>query len=142
MQDRPTRQELLEVIAGFLRADLLPEAQGRVRYHLLVALNLLEILSREELLGEPLLEKERQSLAHLPGEAGRGASGKGEETVQGERLRGWVRQATESLCREIRDGVYDGGASRQALLRHLRAVAEAKLEVANPQFLERVRRED
>jgi hypothetical protein len=47
MQDRPTAQELLEALRGFLERDVLPDATGRTRFHARVAVNVTRILERE-----------------------------------------------------------------------------------------------
>lgn len=45
--DRPTVDEIIEAIAGFLRDDMLAAVDGANRYHVLVAINLLEIAHRQ-----------------------------------------------------------------------------------------------
>jgi Domain of unknown function (DUF6285) len=127
MQDRPTPEELLAAVQAFLRADVLPESGGRVRYHLLVALNLLEIVRRELALEPSHLRRERDGLRAL-GLAGPGAA---DDDAA-------VRHANERLSAAIRTGAYDADPARARLLAHLRAVLEDKLRVANPAFLERV----
>ena len=54
MTDRPTAGELLEAVAEFLAAELLPTFDDpRVRFRTLVAMNGLAIVRRELELGEP-----------------------------------------------------------------------------------------
>ena len=128
MQDRPNLDELLGAIETFLRGDVLPEAAGRPRYHLLVALNLLAI-ARRELAQEPRhLRREWDGL----GELGRVSHDPADYPAA-------LHLANTRLCASIRSGDYDAGAQRSVLLAHLRRVGADKLRVANPAFLARVR---
>lgn len=130
MQDRPSQDELLAAIEGFLRRDVLPGAEGRVRYHLRVAVNLLGILRRELALEPQALQREWEGLRAL-GIAGPRAGANASD----------LRAVNERLNAAIREGAYDVGAERTALLHHLRAVVRDKLRVANPDFLRRVEEE-
>ncbi len=47
MQDRPTAAELVATVTEFLESEVLPNVDGTLRYHTLVAANLLKILRRE-----------------------------------------------------------------------------------------------
>ncbi len=47
MQDRPTAVELLKAAQEFCERDLLPNLEGRVRFHARVLQNVLGILERE-----------------------------------------------------------------------------------------------
>lgn len=127
MQDRPTPDELLGALEAFVRGEVLPEADGRRRYHLLVALNLLAVLRRELALEPRHLRREWDGLRTL-----------GRVSHEPADYPSAVRHANETLCAAIRAGDYDHGAGREALLRHLRAVVADKLRIANPAFLERV----
>lgn len=51
MQDRPTAAELLATVGEFLRDEVLPNVEGTLRYHTLVAANIVRILGREVELG-------------------------------------------------------------------------------------------
>lgn len=128
MQDRPTVEELLAAVQDFLRGDVMPGAAGRVRFHLLVAQNLLEIVRRELALEPRLLRREWDGLREL-GLVGPDPADYGKA----------LAAANGRLCVAIREGSYDAGAARGTLLAHLRTVVEDKLRVANPSFLERVR---
>ena len=136
MQDRPHRLELLQAVGQFLRDDLLPELEGRQRFHLLVALNLLEIVQREEQAGDDPSREEWTALASLLQEHPPSTIPVGEE------LRRAVRHGNERLCDAIRHGRFDDPDARRALLRHLRHTTRRKLEVANPRLLERMSGED
>lgn len=52
MQDLPTANEIVSVVSEFLREQLLPELDGRKKFHTLVAANALDIVARE-LAGAP-----------------------------------------------------------------------------------------
>jgi hypothetical protein len=128
MQDRPTADELMGAIEDFLRGDVLPRISGRVRYHLLVALNMLGIV-RRELDQESLhLRREWDGLRELD------LAGNDPEDFPSA-----LRSVNERLCAAIRAGEFDTGPRRKVLFAHLRTVVEDKLRVANPAFLERVR---
>jgi hypothetical protein len=47
MQDRPTAAELLATIGDYLEGEVLPNVNGTLRYHTLVAANLVKMLQRE-----------------------------------------------------------------------------------------------
>lgn len=127
MQDRPTADELLGAIEDFLRSDVLPAISGRVRYHLLVSLNMLSIVRRE------LDQEPRHWRREWEGLRALGLAGPGPEDLPSA-----LRSVNEQLGVAIRAGEFDSGAGREALLAHLRVVVEDKLRVANPGFLERV----
>jgi len=47
MQDLPTSLEIVGVVSDFMREQVLPELDGRTRFHALVAANALDIVHRE-----------------------------------------------------------------------------------------------
>ncbi len=47
MQDLPTSLEIVGVVSDFMREQVLPELDGRTRFHALVAANALDIVRRE-----------------------------------------------------------------------------------------------
>jgi hypothetical protein len=51
MQDRPTAAELLGTLGEYLQGEVLPNVEGTLRYHTLVAANIVRILGREVDLG-------------------------------------------------------------------------------------------
>ena len=133
MQDRPDLEELLEAVSAFLREDVLPGQDGRPRYHLLVALNLLKMASREWRLGPEQLHDEWTRLRALPL-----PPLEDDPPTEFHRAAEALRQANETLCGDIQAGRYDDGPGRESLLAHLRATLAARLRIANPDFLERV----
>ncbi len=109
--DVPTAAELLESVREWLIADVLPTAEGRLKFHTRVAANVLAIVERELVLGAAHAEAHAARLARL------GVS----DDVE--------------LAAGIRTGRFD---DRLPEVRRL--VAESivdKLEVANPTYLER-----
>ncbi len=136
MQDRPTKQELLQIIEAFLRAEIMPVTAGRNRFHLLVATNLLTTLQRELDLEDEQATAELEGLKSLLGKALPPApSGSGSRNQQ-------LRAAKVRLCEDIRSGAFSAPEARRSLFRHLRATLEDQLAVANPDFLRRVQGRD
>jgi len=67
MQDRPTAAELVATVTEFLEVEVLPNVDGTLRYHTLVAANLLKILRREVDLQPAADAAERAALQELLG---------------------------------------------------------------------------
>lgn len=65
MQDRPTALELLETVEEFLEGEVLPDVEGTLRYHTLVATNIVRILRRELALGPAADAAELTALREL-----------------------------------------------------------------------------
>jgi len=130
MQDRPTADELLAAIEGFLEHDILPLADGARQFHTRVALAALRIVRRELALEDAQLEAELAGLAAVLG-----PSGDAEAARRAEERRRLVVARTETLCDRIREGHADAGPLREAVLAHVRATVRAKLDVSNPRWL-------
>ncbi|MFI6597566.1 DUF6285 domain-containing protein [Nonomuraea sp. NPDC050536] len=107
--DVPTAAQLVAAVRDFLAADVLPAVEGRVRFHTRVAINVLGMVEREIELGPGQARDHAARLAELG-----------------------VADDTE-LAAAIRDGRLDDSA---ALVDLLRQTVRAKLEVANPGYLE------
>jgi hypothetical protein len=108
--DRPTAVELLEAARGALGEDVLPLLQGRSAFELRVTMRALGIVRRE--------------LEHAGEHAAMHAAALAALEVTDER----------ELAVAIRDGAFE---SRDAELQPwLRALVRAKLEVANPGYLQ------
>ncbi|GIW13036.1 MAG: hypothetical protein KatS3mg062_0475 [Tepidiforma sp.] len=124
MQDRPTIDELLEAVAGYLRDDVMPNTQGRLSFHARVSMNVIEMLRRELATIEDHYAREWDGLDRLLG-----------VEPMPPRL-AVVREAllkrNAELCERIRKGEADEGPWRLAVLNHLRTVTLDKLEVSNP----------
>ncbi|MCW0211926.1 MAG: phosphotransferase family protein [Pseudonocardia sp.] len=108
LHDRPTVDELLSAVAGFL-TDELPAADPRTRFLSRVAANALTIARRELRVGAAQQEEHRRRLAAL---------GCADDT---------------DLAAGIRDGALDTG--RDDVVAAVRAATTAKLVVANPKYL-------
>jgi hypothetical protein len=116
LHDRPTAAELVEAVREYLERDVMQNTEGRTAFHARVAVNVLGMVERELALGEAQDEAEHARLVALLGHDG---------TVQ---------ELTEELARSIRDGTLD--ASWSDTVAHVRETVRAKLEVANPRYLE------
>lgn len=128
MQDRPSFDELLEAIQGFLRNDVMPNTQGRLSFHARVAGNAIDWIRRE-------LEHEEEHLAR----EWEGLDGLLDHEPKPTTLRE-LRDATTRrntvLAARIRNGEADASEFRANLLAHLRTVTRDKLVVSNPRLLE------
>ena len=121
MSDRPSASELADAVREFLEAEVLPAAgDPRLRFRVLVAANALSILKRELELGDELLGEEIALLRPLCGAPPSGT------------LREQARALSAELSRRIRRGDVPRGT-----LDVLRRIAELKLRVASPRYLER-----
>jgi hypothetical protein len=110
LHDRPTAIELLEAARGALGAHVLPQLSGRSAFELRVTLRALGIVRRE-------IERASEHAAlHLAA------------------LRQLGVASEHELAAAIRRGSFDGRDG--ALLPALRAIVRAKLEVANPAYLQ------
>ena len=135
MQDRPTKQELLEMVERFLRSDLLSCTDGRVRFHVLVAINLLATVQNELKLEQAHLTAEASGLAGLLAELAPAPESAGNKLLE------FVRRGNQRLCEDIQNGAFAAPQPRAALYRHLRATLEDKLAAANPRILARMKTE-
>ena len=108
--DVPTAAQLIEAVREFVEGDVMEATEGRVRFHARVAVNVLRMVERELELGAGQAAAHREALARL------GVSDEAE------------------LAAAIRDGRLDN--RRPELVDVLRQTVRAKLEVANPRYLE------
>jgi hypothetical protein len=104
----PDLDQLLEAVTEFLRDRLAPDVPEQHRFHLRVAVNVLEIVRREAALGPDQERAHRDRLAALG-----------------------VADDAE-LARRLRTGELDPAAVRAAVFE---SVVD-KLRVANPRYLE------
>ena len=63
--DLPDPPALLEAVREFLSEEVEPPLEGRLRYHLKVAINVLAIVERELRLGDEQAARHRERLARL-----------------------------------------------------------------------------
>jgi hypothetical protein len=129
MNDRPSAEELIEAVRGFLEAELVPAlTDQRLRFQALIAASVLAIAGRELRTEEERLWAEWHWLAERLGLADPPPS----RLVE---LRAAVRQGNALLCERIQAGAYDDPAAFRRLAAELRQAVLAKLEVANPRYL-------
>jgi hypothetical protein len=128
VQDRPTVDELLEAVAGFLTADVMPNTSGRINFHARVASNVLQMLRRELEHEEAHLDAEWSGLDALLGPAQRPA------TLA--ETRAALEARNRDLAASIRAGDADSGPFHDALLAQLRRTTYDKLVVSNPALAE------
>jgi uncharacterized protein DUF6285 len=137
MQDQPTALELIAAVREFLQGEIVPALQDhRLRFHALVAANVLSIVERELPIEAAQLRDEWARLVALDGES----AGPASAPAGLPELRASVRARTEALCARIRAGEADAGPWRATVLDHARRSVEEKLRVNNPRYLERVTR--
>ena len=124
MQDRPTLDELLAAVSGYLRDDVMANTSGRTNFHGRVAMNAVEMIRREIATIEDHYAREWDGLDHILG-----------VELMPPHL-GAVREALVArnhvLSERIRQGEADAGAWRDAVFAHLRKVVHDKLVVSNP----------
>jgi len=106
--DQPDAPTLLEAVRAFLATEVEPHTEGRLRYHLKVAANVLAIVERELELGEA------QAVAHL------------------DRLRRLGFGGDRELAQAIRAGKLDGRLGE--LQAELTQMVADKLAVARPGY--------
>ena len=128
MQDRPSFDELLEAIQGFLREDVMPNTQGRLSFHARVAGNAIDWIRRELQHEEEHLRREWEGLDGLLGAEPRPA------TVR--EMREATTRRNTVLAERIRNGEGDTPEFQSSLFAHLRTVTRDKLVVSNPRLLE------
>jgi hypothetical protein len=135
MQDQPDAHELLTAVAAFLEQEILPTlADPRLRFRGLIAANVLAVVARELAAGDAPLRAEWAQLAALLGRpADTPPPGDAE-------LRAAVTALNQELCARIRAGEADAGPWAAAVVAHTEAIVIAKLQIANPRYLERVLR--
>lgn len=127
MQDRPTYEELLDAVRGFLERDVVPSLEGTRKFHARVAVNVLSIVRRELAAQEEQLAAEWQRLdAILASEPMPGNPGA---------VKRRLLERSRELCSRIQAGEADTGSFRQAVIEHVRETVREKLAVANPKLL-------
>lgn len=115
MQDRPTAAELLATIGEYLNGEVLPNVTGTLRYHTLVAANLVIMLTREAEQYPAAAAAEQRALAALLGDDGE------------------LADLNAELARALRAGEGDETFER-ACLDALLPVTLAKLAINKPGY--------
>lgn len=132
MQDHPTANELVDAVAHFLGTELAPTLKDpRQKFRVLVAANVLSIVSRELQMGDALLHAEWQRLNALMG-----------DDAPNENFAQEVEVMTRVLCVRIRAGDADDGEFHDAVFSHVEQTVIEKLQVSNPKYLERISKEN
>jgi hypothetical protein len=124
MQDRPTAAELLATITDYLDGEVLPNVEGTLRYHTLVAANLARILQREAVAYPAAVAAEREALAGLLGR---------EEPEQSDDPVGELAALNAELAHLLRHGEGDVAFERRCWEVLLPATA-AKLAINKPGY--------
>jgi hypothetical protein len=128
MHDRPTVDELLRAVETLFDEQLIPALQGAPQYNARVAANVVRMVRRELQHEEAQLEQEWASLEALLGRA--------EKPVGLQSLRIAIAERNGELSERIRGGEADDGEWRRSVFAHVRDTVRAKLEVANPKWLD------
>jgi Domain of unknown function (DUF6285) len=109
--DSPSATGLVEAVREFLQGDVLGATEGRVQFHTRAAINVLGMVERQLQLGRRQADDHAAGLARL----------------------GYADEA--ALATAIREGrVAEGDLADVAAF--VRQTVRAKLEVANPRYLE------
>jgi len=127
VQDSPTAEELLEALAHFLEAEVVPAFEGRRRFHAIVAANVARIVAREIHLGPEQAKQEYAALCDLLGKA----------PAEPAPTQAMLAELNTELCERIEEGDADEGSYRKKVFDFLRATVRAKLAVDNPKMLNR-----
>jgi hypothetical protein len=131
MQDRPSADELTAAVGQFLQNEVAPAlADPRLRFRVLIAANLMGVVTRELQAGEGLLREEWRQLAAL-------LSRGGAPPEHPAALRDQLDMLGRELCARIRRGEADAGPWAEAVRAYAEASVAAKLAIANPRFLAR-----
>lgn len=115
MAERPTAAELVEAVREFLERDVADRLEGRVAFHVRVAINALGIVERELAGGAALDAAEQARLVALLSDDGD------------------LESLRRGLAAAIRAGDLD--SRRTELLEALRATTTERLAVTNPRYL-------
>jgi hypothetical protein len=129
MQDRPTEIELVEAVAQFLEEEVIPvTTDSRLRFRLLIAINVLRIVQRELEAGEAPLKLEWRQLISLLGRSTQAPP------LSVSALRVALQELNQELCRRIRAGEAEGSWG-EAVFDHVDQAGVEKLRVTNPHYL-------
>lgn len=131
MQNRPTAAELLEAVRELLAGELLPTIQDDgLRFRVLIAANVLAVVERELIFGDPLRHAEWSRLCELLGaemlESVADASTPNTVAALNIQLAATIRAEIDDSARIAPDG---------DLWQHVRQTLADQLAVANPKFV-------
>jgi len=114
MQDEPTPIELTRAVADFLRGDIAPMISGHNAFKLRVAINILDLVTRQLTLEEASDAKEVERLTSLLG------------------MKGSVMELNRVLAQRIAKGEFD--LSTTGLAEHLWQTTMDKLAIDQPNY--------
>jgi hypothetical protein len=114
MQDEPTPEELTKAVADFLRNDIAPEIGGHNAFKLRVAINVLDLVTRQLKLGQESDAVEAARLTRLLG------------------MEGSLIELNRALSDKIAKGEVD--LQTPGLAEHLWQTTLAKLAVDQPNY--------
>jgi hypothetical protein len=114
MQDEPTPIELTRAVADFLRNDIAPMISGHNAFKLRVAINILDLVTRQLTLEEGSDAKEVERLTSLLG------------------MKGSVMELNRVLVERIAKGEFD--LSTTGLVEHLWQTTMDKLAIDQPNY--------
>jgi Domain of unknown function (DUF6285) len=114
MQDEPTPIELTRAVADFLRNDIAPMISGHGAFKLRVAINILELVTRQLALEEASEAKEVERLTSLLG------------------TKGSLMELNRVLAERIANGEFD--LSTTGLAEHLWQTTMDKLAIDQPNY--------
>ena len=114
MQDEPTPVELTRAVADFLRSDIAPMISGHDAFKLRVAINILELVTRQLTLEEGSDGREVERLTGLLG------------------MKGSVMELNRVLAERIAKGEFDLGTA--GLAEHLWQTTMDKLAIDQPNY--------
>jgi hypothetical protein len=128
--DKPDAKDLLDAMAAFLINEVVPELQGRKRFHALVSANVARILARETELASSLQEREIERLTTLMGHVS--AAELPASAADRDRLEAAL---AAELIRRIEAGDADDGPWAEQVFVYLKAMVADKLSIDNPKIL-------
>ena len=114
MQDEPTPIELTRAVADFLRGNIAPMISGHNAFKLRVAINILDLVTRQLTLEEASDAKEVERLTSLLG------------------MKGSVMELNRVLAQRIEKGEFD--LSTTGLAEHLWQTTMDKLAIDQPNY--------
>jgi hypothetical protein len=114
MQDEPIPTELLKAVADFLRGDIAPEISGHLAFKLRVAINALDLVTRQLVLEPDSAAAENERLSRLLG------------------MQGSLAELNNALAARIAGG--DADLQTPGLAKHVWQTAMDKLAVDQPNY--------
>ena len=130
MKVEPSAADLLDIARATILEEIAPHLPEARRYTALMAANALAIAGRDCAAPDA-----------APAEIARIAALLADWTPAGDPARD-LRDGSARLAARIREGRFDEGEARQALLAHLHETTRSRLAVSNPRAMARDRKAD